>query len=198
MKETGVISDLDQLKAMSDPLRVNIVRALGDKPMTTSQVARKLGLKPNRLYYHITELERVGLLEVVETRQKGNLLEKYYQPVARLFRIDPCIFQDGIAGQQAYLTTARSNFDNTVMDIGRSISEGLLSSKEMDRALNIYLDYTLSLKDSVAISEEFRQILEKWKQKAENSGDERKTHLTLMLYTKVNKAKEDRGSDDER
>lgn len=194
VKESGVLTELEQLRAMSDPLRVNLVRALSEEPMTTTQVARVLKVKPNRLYYHVTELERVGILEVVETRQKGNLVEKYYQPVARLFRIDPCIFQKGQEGRQAYVNAARSNFDSTILDIHGAMEKGVLDSEDMASAHNAYVDFELSEEDSRLIYREFRELMDRWRERSETSGSDRRTHLTLLLYTKRNpEVREDAG-----
>ena len=115
MKELLVLDDLEQVKALAVPVRVEIILSLDEQPMTTTQIARLLGEKPNRLYYHVTELERVGILEVVETKQKGNLVEKYYLPVAKVFRIDPTLFARGAEGREAYLQTMISHFDSTIV-----------------------------------------------------------------------------------
>jgi hypothetical protein len=46
-----------------------------------------LGIAPAKIHYHVRELEKVGLLRLVETREKGGILEKYYQPIARDFAV---------------------------------------------------------------------------------------------------------------
>jgi len=74
-----------QLKALTHPVRLQIVRSLADRPQTTTQVAEILDQCPLNLYYHMRVLEEAGLIEVVETRTKGNLIERYYQSVARVF-----------------------------------------------------------------------------------------------------------------
>src|SRR3954463_2765977 len=89
------ISDLAALRAISDPLRTRILRELRDVPRSTAQVAARLGEGTTKLHYHMNELERNGLVELVETRQKGNLIEKYYRAVAGFFRVDPALFQEG-------------------------------------------------------------------------------------------------------
>jgi len=186
VKDMEVLTELEQVKAMAVPLRVEIVKMLGKEPMTTTQVAKLLDEKPNRLYYHVTELEKVGILEVVETRQRGNLVEKYYQPVARLFRIDPGIFQQGAEGQQAFLETAISNFDSTILDIRHAIENELLSPEDMKRAFSVHLDYTLSPEDARELTDEIRDLVRRWKDRSPDSGGTRRTHLTMLVYTKRN------------
>lgn len=84
MKNEHVL-ELPQLKALTHPMRLRLVESLADRPMTTKQVAEILDEDPLKLYYHMNVLEEVGLIEVVETQIKGNLVEKHYRSVARQF-----------------------------------------------------------------------------------------------------------------
>jgi DNA-binding transcriptional ArsR family regulator len=83
MDERYEIENIEQLRAIADVLRLRIIDMLQKKPMTVTQLGEALGMAPAKVHYHVRELERVGLLRLVETREKGGILEKYYQPVAR-------------------------------------------------------------------------------------------------------------------
>ncbi|HET7641556.1 MAG TPA: helix-turn-helix domain-containing protein [Ktedonobacteraceae bacterium] len=83
MQEYYEITSVEQLRAIADVLRLRIIDVLQEQPMTVTQVAEALGMAPARVHYHVRELEKVGLLRLVETREKGGILEKYYQPIAR-------------------------------------------------------------------------------------------------------------------
>lgn len=76
--ERFVINDLETLKVLADPLRLRIIEAIGDKPHTVKQVAKMLGLPPNKLYYHVNLLEEHGLIRVVDTRIVSGIIEKIY------------------------------------------------------------------------------------------------------------------------
>jgi len=78
LREIGVISDFELAKLMMDPKRSSILAAAAE-PVTVKQIADKLGEVPSRLYYHVKKLEDANLLRVVETKQQGNLIERYYQ-----------------------------------------------------------------------------------------------------------------------
>lgn len=103
MEQTYIIRDLEQVKAMADPLRARIVEAMRDAPRTAKQVAEMLGEKPTRLYHHVDALERVGILRLVDTRRNRGTLEKYFQPVAKLFVVDRELFapERGVEAEQA-------------------------------------------------------------------------------------------------
>lgn len=60
-----------------------LIKQLTPQAMTVTQLAESFGEAPNKLHYHVRELERVGLLKMVETREKGAILEKYYRTIAR-------------------------------------------------------------------------------------------------------------------
>lgn len=90
MQYEKVLSTLDEIKTFSDPFRLKILMcfAEGDEPMTVKQMAVKLGEVPAKVHYHVKELERINILEIVDTREKSGILEKYYLPTAENIRID--------------------------------------------------------------------------------------------------------------
>jgi DNA-binding transcriptional ArsR family regulator len=84
---TKRVTELDQIRAMADPLRLRILGALVGVPRTTKQVAQLLGEKPTRLYHHVEALERAGLIRLTETRPNRGTVEKYFQAVAAQFQV---------------------------------------------------------------------------------------------------------------
>ena len=83
--EVYELETLEQLRAIADELRVRIVEALSHRAMTVTQLGELLGQAPAKIHYHVRELERVGLVRLVATREKSGILEKYYRAVARTF-----------------------------------------------------------------------------------------------------------------
>ncbi|MFJ5713846.1 helix-turn-helix domain-containing protein [Neobacillus sp. NPDC093127] len=72
------IDDIEIAKMMLD-VRKRGILDIAKEAVTVGQIAEELNEKPSRLYYHVKKLEEAGLLELVETRQQGNLIEKYYK-----------------------------------------------------------------------------------------------------------------------
>ncbi|MBD3369794.1 helix-turn-helix domain-containing protein [Candidatus Fermentibacteria bacterium] len=194
MKDIFVLDNLKQVKALAAPLRVDIVKLLGKQCLTTTQAAKKLGVKPNKLYYHVTELQKAGLLEVVKTRQRGNMVEKFYQPVARYFRIDPCLFGQGMEGRQAFLQTVVSNCDSTILDVRNAMDQGLLSSEEMSTAFSAHVDLNLSREDSHALAEDLRGLVRKYKKRDRDDPESGSTHVTIVFYPKLGPDSEPTGN----
>jgi predicted ArsR family transcriptional regulator len=78
-----VIEDLETLKVLSDPLRMQIAELMSYQPRTVKQVAKELGTTPHKLYYHVKLLEEHGLIRVVRTRLVSGIVEKHYQITAK-------------------------------------------------------------------------------------------------------------------
>ena len=92
MQEVMVLSDIDRVKAISDPLRIQILQLLIKQKATVKQVADLLGQSSAKIHYHIKELERKNIINLVETIEKGGILEKYYRATAKYYEIKYEIF----------------------------------------------------------------------------------------------------------
>ena len=55
-------------RALGDPLRIRLFEALWNGPRSAKELAAEVGLPPDRLYYHLRQLERAGIVEVGEYR----------------------------------------------------------------------------------------------------------------------------------
>ncbi|HEX6778577.1 MAG TPA: winged helix-turn-helix domain-containing protein, partial [Ktedonobacterales bacterium] len=91
--ETYQLETIEQMRALAEELRIRIIEALGRQAMTSKQLALLLGEAPARVHYHLHELEKVGLVNLVDIREKGNMLEKYYRAVARNISASETFFQ---------------------------------------------------------------------------------------------------------
>ncbi|MEW6402716.1 MAG: helix-turn-helix domain-containing protein [Chloroflexota bacterium] len=117
-----MIRDLETLRALSDPLRMQIVELLLYEKQTVKQVAEKLGLAASKLYYHFNTLEKLGLIEVVETRMVANMQEKSYKATANSVSVDPALLTFSTEeGKENISTMLASSIDATREDILRSL-----------------------------------------------------------------------------
>lgn len=68
-------------KALADPLRIRLLEALWEMPQSARELADGADLPPDRLYYHLGQLERAGLIEIAEYRPltRGKV-ERVYAP----------------------------------------------------------------------------------------------------------------------
>ncbi|QWU15492.1 Helix-turn-helix domain-containing protein [Paenibacillus sophorae] len=79
------ISD-EQEKLLQSALRIKIMHALAGDPLTSKQVAERLGKTPGNVHYHIQKLFEGGLLELVRTEAAGGIMQKFYRSKATWFR----------------------------------------------------------------------------------------------------------------
>jgi DNA-binding transcriptional ArsR family regulator len=81
------ITSIETLKAVSDPLRMDILKQVGianrkGDRVTVKELGKMLDLPPTKLYYHVNLLEEHELLVVGETKIVSGIIEKHYQVCA--------------------------------------------------------------------------------------------------------------------
>jgi hypothetical protein len=85
MQEVYQIEELEQLRVISDPLRLKVIWEIIDEAKTGKMVADILEAPAPKIHYHLKELERVGLVGVERTEEQNGIVQKFYRPVARVF-----------------------------------------------------------------------------------------------------------------
>jgi len=67
-------------RALADPLRIRLLEALWHGPRSAKELAEAVGLPPDRLYYHLRQLEQAAVIEVSGYRPlPGGKVERLYQ-----------------------------------------------------------------------------------------------------------------------
>ncbi len=120
--EQLVVDDLETLKVLSDPLRMQIAEFMSHQPRTVKQVAKELGTTPHKLYYHVKLLEDHGLIRVVETRLVSGIVEKHYQIAAKdIVVAEGLLSVSKPEGKSEIETLISSILDGTKADFIRSL-----------------------------------------------------------------------------
>ncbi|MEU1203881.1 helix-turn-helix domain-containing protein [Nocardia sp. NPDC005825] len=88
MLDVAVIEEPAAAEASLDPIRSRILAALAE-PGSAAMLAGRLGLPRQKINYHLKELARHGLVELVEERRKGNVTERVYGATAASYVISP-------------------------------------------------------------------------------------------------------------
>ena len=68
-KDTLVVADPKQLKALADPLRTQLIQLLRDRARSTQELAEELSTPKGTVAHHLKVLESAGLIRVVRTRK---------------------------------------------------------------------------------------------------------------------------------
>lgn len=95
------MTTLDELRALSDPLRVTLYRLLREHEHSVKELCAQLGESSTRLYYHVGALERVGLVRLVRTETRSGIVQKYYRAVARYVSMPAWLLHEELGSEQS-------------------------------------------------------------------------------------------------
>lgn len=90
-----VITDPAAIKAVSDPLRLRIMRLMQKgaheqpRTFTVKQLAAELDEPPTKLYRHVKALLKVELIQIAEVRLVGGIVEQRYRVAQAGFVVNP-------------------------------------------------------------------------------------------------------------
>ena len=86
--QLSVIDRTEQAAVLMDPLRLRLLEKLRE-PHSAAGLSRRLRLPRQKLNYHLRELEKHRLVELVEERRRGNCIERVLRATARTYVISP-------------------------------------------------------------------------------------------------------------
>lgn len=181
MLESYEIENIEQLRAIADMLRVRIIDLLLKQPMTVTQIGDELDEAPAKIHYHVRELEKAGLVRLAETREKGGILEKYYQPIAREFTVGKSL----LSAPPDEALGATSNFLNQIKDGFQSALRRALQQKDTKQRIGLGVSYIYMTPQE---QEQFsKQIFELLKLYAERRGIEEEQELVsaILVYPQL-------------
>lgn len=118
---------VEELRALSDPLRVTLMRLLKEQARSVKDLCDILGEKSTRLYYHVRELERVGLVRLVRTETRSGSVMKYYRAVARYVEVPFDLLQDQPDSPEATAGVAWNArmLELGALDVRQALTEGI-------------------------------------------------------------------------
>lgn len=154
MKDVLKIRDLEQIRLLSDPFKLQLMQCFTEEPRTTKQVAAELGESVTKLYRHVDALFDAGLLEIVEEKQKRGTIERTFGSVAQRFEADHALFSGD--GKGDGISAAR----DALRVVEDEIIEALASTRldEEDKTLLMRLRCKASPKRIA----ELRRTLQEW------------------------------------
>ncbi|MFI6984075.1 ArsR/SmtB family transcription factor [Embleya sp. NPDC050154] len=169
-KTRRVLTTEAEIAAYLHRTRMAILDALRDGAATATQVARRLDVHPANLTRHIRILESAGLVILVEKRDTGRNLEKYYAASAERFTVAPAP-TDMTAPHKIALTFARSEL---------SAALARLPDKSSDPIVALTLGVRIAPGDASAFADELVRLGERFS--AADREDGRPYQLVLAIY----------------
>jgi DNA-binding transcriptional ArsR family regulator len=171
LADTFVVNTLDQLRSLSDPLRIRILEQLVRRPMTMSQLGEVFGETTAKMHYHVRELEKFGFITLVEKRERGGFIEKYYRAVARDVQVAPDLLRTSPPSEIA--RTTQDYFET----LSREVLHVMTSAVEQPDAsacLSI-TDETLWLtaQEFEEVQQQIKSIIKPYQERRHLSGEQR-------------------------
>jgi len=180
MEESKILSTIEQVKAISDPYKFRILKTFEaiNKPATVKQVADYLNEVPAKVYYHVKKMEKLGILQLMYTKEINGIIAKYYEPTASHFEVkcDDNIddaYKDVMLGETQIMIAEIYNSSKNIF-----LKEIGLSTKEDNKADSkvALTDLYLTEKQSKEFSKYIDEFIVKHKIKDKNATNENKYH----------------------
>lgn len=125
-EELYIVDNLETLKVVADPLRLQILAQLRDQPQSAKQLANSLGVALKKLYYHLNLLEEHQLIRVVNTRIVSGIIEKTYRVTAYRLSVERDLLAPSDADQHGLDVFLSLVLDHARAEIRRSVRAGLI------------------------------------------------------------------------
>ena len=87
-KEISIMRDSKKLKMILGGLSWKILTLLSEEEMYPLEIARKMEIHEQRIYYHIRKLVKAGAIAVQKEEKKKGAIAKYYKTISPAFGIE--------------------------------------------------------------------------------------------------------------
>ncbi len=88
VKDIVIFDDPQRLKAVLNKLSWKILELLSEKEMYPMELAKKMKLHEQKVYYHIRKLAKAGAIKVVREEKKKGATAKYYKTSFPAFGVE--------------------------------------------------------------------------------------------------------------
>ncbi len=139
MKDVLVLRDLDCIKAIAHPRRVDILKTFDREPLSAKQLSEILDEPHAKINYHIKTLYNVGILNLVEEKIKSGIVEKYYYPTANNIVISRKIIDYTLEQEVAQDYVSISDFEDTIESFYDAAEAGVLNGDSILECGNLLL-----------------------------------------------------------
>jgi DNA-binding transcriptional ArsR family regulator len=112
-KEIVVFEKPQKLKMVLGKLSWKILGMLAEAEMYPMEIAKKLGVHEQKVYYHIRKLVKAGAIAVIREEKKKGAIAKYYRAVSPAFGIElPFGYKNVKAATFTYMEERLQQFFN--------------------------------------------------------------------------------------
>ena len=190
MKEVLVLRDLECIKAIAHPRRIDILKTFDKEPLSAKQLSQLLDEPHAKINYHIKTLYKVGILELVEEKIKSGIVEKYYYPRAKNIVIGKTILDFSLDTDEEKKELCISKFSDLSEVFYRAAEEDIL---ENDNVIN-YHNVSLTDDEFSELNETMKLKLKEILNNREDGSDGSKYDLAIVAIPLLNSLSGDKES----
>jgi DNA-binding transcriptional ArsR family regulator len=163
MIEVYRLENIEQLKAISKPIRWRMLVLLIENSMTGSQLGRALKIPRNITHYHLKILEKSGLIVLYDEKPNKGIIEKYYRAIAKRFLTDHLIDRNSpLPSPNNHAAEKGSAIRDMLKAISEQARMDIHQATPEDMAIrgNFYYQYEVDLtyEESKVIEKELREV----------------------------------------
>ena len=169
-QRTVELSDTEKVKAYVHPVRMTILGLLAKEKRTVSNVAKELAVHPANITHHFKLLEKTGLIRLVEKRDIGKTIEKYYRASAFNYAVN--LEKESASGKKALALSMLSD------DL--SAAAGHIRDGDNRPVIALLKNARLTAADAVRFTNKLRKLVDDF---AERDSDEGTSfNISVSLY----------------
>ena len=184
MKPRSDISDPRVIKALTHPLRIQILRALEERTASPSELADEIGAPLGNVSYHVRQLHGLGLIKLVKKTPRRGAIEHHYKALAQA-----PISDEAWAGQPGVVK--ESVVGTSLGELGKAVNAAVAGGgfKRAEAQLvreDVVLDdkgFQDVAKELARVTERLAKIRDDSARRLEKGGDEGvHANVALMLF----------------
>jgi hypothetical protein len=129
-KDLKIIDDMVSYKSTLNKTCINILKLLWQEELYPTQVAKRLRIDSQKVYYYFRKLEKSGLIKVTSKQEIKGALAKYYRTAAPAFGME--------------LPLGESNITDDTPDLKNLILSDSIESPAKRKLKNIFEPFTVN------------------------------------------------------
>jgi DNA-binding transcriptional ArsR family regulator len=168
-KKLHVLKNDAQIKGYIHPTRMSLLEILGAEKRTISSVAKELNVHPANITHHFKLLEKIGLIRLVEKRDTGKNLEKYYRAIAYTFEVAPS-------------STHKSALALSILKNDLSATVNTLKGNNLKKIIALLATARISPDSLTHFAEQLEHLISEFKKADSKEGDAYTLNVSLYPF----------------
>lgn len=153
-------STIEQIKAYANPTRIVLLNILAKEKRTVTSISKELDVHPANLTHHFKILEKAKLIRLVEKRDIGKNLEKYYRAAAINYIVNPDTNASLTKGAIA-LSILENDLNSAIRNISKNDNKTVIA---------LLANIKLLPKDLDELINELQNVVDKYKKRNNKNG----------------------------